>query len=94
MTSTRRMRISKKSLQTPSVTDKNSTWIWEGPGLISGGTAQPIRMIFWGETNGLVASGIRVNPNMTPMSRQALRRNRVSRGPICDEGVIGWVEEK
>jgi len=44
---------------------------WKGPGLINGGTTHPIRLVFWGEGNGPVTSGIRANPDPTPMSRQA-----------------------
>ena len=58
----------------PSVTDKTksptSKERWEGPGLINGGAAHPIRLAFWGEGNGPVTSGIRANLDPTPMSRQ------------------------
>jgi len=47
---------------------------WEGPELINGGTAHPFRLGFWGEGNGPVTSGIRANPDPTPMSRQASQR--------------------
>ena len=40
---------------------------WTGPGLISDGTARPIRSVFWGEGNSPVTNGIRVNPDPTPM---------------------------
>jgi len=74
----------------PSVTKASQDWVresatvktksptsdkrWEGPGLISGGAARPIRLISWGEGNGPVTGGIRANPNPTPISRQALQR--------------------
>jgi len=47
---------------------------WEGPGLINGVAAHPIRLTLWGESNGPVTSGIRVNPDPTPMSYQAPQR--------------------
>jgi len=47
---------------------------WEGPGLINGGAAHPIRLGFWGEGNGPVTSGIRANPDPTLMSHQAPQR--------------------
>jgi len=31
---------------------------WEGPGLINGGAAHPIRLAFWGEGNGPVTHGM------------------------------------
>ena len=30
--------------------------IWEGPGLINGGTTHFIRLVFWGDSNGPVTS--------------------------------------
>lgn len=41
-------RIVYNSMQIPPVTDESPTsekW-WEGPGLISGGAAHPIRLVF------------------------------------------------
>ena len=59
----------------PNVTVKTKSPIlkerWEGPGLINGGAAHPFRLAFWGEGNGPVTSGIRVNPDLTSMSCQA-----------------------
>jgi len=42
--------------------------------LINGGSAYFFRLIFWRKSNGSVLSDIRVNPNSTPMSRQASQR--------------------
>jgi len=47
---------------------------WESFGLINGGAAHPIRLLFWGEDNGPVTSGIRANPDPTPMFRQVPQR--------------------
>ena len=33
---------------------------WEGPGLINGGVAHPIRVVFWGEGNGPVTLGMAI----------------------------------
>jgi len=54
---------------------------WEGHGLINGGAAHPFRLTFWGEGNGPVTSGIRANPDSTPMSRQAPQRVGKAGGP-------------
>jgi len=42
----------------------------EGPGLINGGVAHLIRLVFWREGNGSITSDIRANPDLTPMSHE------------------------
>jgi len=80
-------------LKNPYVTVKpkspTSEERWEDRRLINGGTAHPFRLIFWGEGNGPVTGGIRVNPRPDSDVSPSAPTGGVGKGPICNEGVTG-----
>ena len=53
--------------------------------LINGGAVHPFKLAFGGEGNGLVKSGIRVNPNPTPVPLQAPQTPTTDVGPVIPD---------
>jgi len=68
--------MDKALVQCVTVKTKSPTFEerWEGPELINSDAAHLFRLTFWGKGNGPVTSGIRVNPDLTLMSRQMPQR--------------------
>jgi len=66
---------------------------WQGPGLINGGTAHSIKLVFWGVGISPVTSGIKPKPDSTPMSHQVPQRVGQAGGLSVMRAPQDWLGE-